>query len=71
MQAGAITHFINEFSPFAIPNHTFSSLSVSLRNAPYKVGKNPGFMSIAQPSGFYWENPGFTRVILGFTGFTG
>ena len=20
-----------------------------------KVGKNPGFMSIAQPSGFYWE----------------
>ena len=36
-----------------------------------KVGKKPGFMSIAQPSGFYWENPGFTRVILGFTGFTG
>ena len=36
-----------------------------------KVGKNPGFMSIAQPSGFYWENPGFIRVILGFTGFTG
>ena len=33
-----------------------------------KVGKNPGFMSIAQPSGFYWENPGFTRLILGFTG---
>ena len=30
-----------------------------------------GFMSIAQPSEFYWENPGFTRVILGFTGFTG
>ena len=36
-----------------------------------KVGKNPDFMSIAQPSGFYWENRGFTRVILGFTGFTG
>ena len=36
-----------------------------------KVGKNPGFMSIAQPSGFYWENLGFIRVILGFTGFTG
>ena len=36
-----------------------------------KVGKKPGFMSIAQPSGFNWENPGFTRVILGFTGFTG
>jgi len=25
-----------------------------------RVGKNPGFMSIAQPSGQYWENPGFT-----------
>ena len=36
--------------------------------AQTKVGKNPGFMSIAQPSGFCWENPGFTRVILGFTG---
>ena len=36
-----------------------------------KVGKNPGFMSIAQPSGFYLENPGIPRVILGFTGFTG
>ena len=36
-----------------------------------KVGKNTDFMSIAQPSGFYWENPGFSRVILGFTGFTG
>ena len=35
-----------------------------------KVGKNTGFMSIAQPSRFYWENPGFIRVILGFTGFT-
>ena len=35
------------------------------------VGKSPGFMSIAQPSGFYWENPGFTRVIQGFMGFTG
>ena len=34
----------------------------------FKVGTNPGFLSIAQPSGFYWENPGFTRVILGFTG---
>ena len=26
----------------------------------YRVGKNPGFMSIAQPSGKYWENLGFT-----------
>ena len=36
-----------------------------------KVGKNPGFMSIVQPSVFYWKNPGFTRVILGFTGLLG
>ena len=28
----------------------------------FKVGKKTGFISIAQPSGFYWENPGFTRV---------
>ena len=53
----------------------FSHINIYFPRAPNsvgsKVGKNPGFISIAQPSGFYWENPGFTRVILGFTGFTG
>ena len=33
-----------------------------------KVGKNPSLLSKAQPSGNYWKNSGFTRVLPGNTG---
>ena len=33
-----------------------------------KVGINLGFMSKAEPSRNYWENPGFTTVLLGNSG---
>ena len=63
------------YNTLIIFSHSFcfvNLVSFLTRNAiEVKVGKNPGFMSIVQPSGFYWENQGFTRVILGFTGFTG
>ena len=49
----------------------FRNPASSPAQVEFRVGKNTCFMCTAQPSGFHCENLDFTRVILGFTGFTG
>ena len=51
-----------------LPNILFLGMAVIMVG---RVGKNPGFMSIAQPSGQYWENPGFTGFYWAIPGNTG
>ena len=59
-----------------LQNHVFSAAnSQTMAESKFgreistsKVGINLGFMSKAEPSRNYWENLGFTRVLLGNSG---